>query len=137
METANVAAQANRNAAVAMARYYARQFDAAIAQAQTTIDMEPFYPAYLFLGLACQQAGRGSEAIAALEHASRLSQRSTMTMAALGAALAADGRTSEATSILMITAGMPPLMSMLNSERWLCIEARLFSQKRFTRCFRQ
>ena len=41
---------------------------------------------------------------------------------------------SEATSILMITAGMPPLMSMLNSERWLCIEARLFSQKRFTRC---
>ena len=44
---------------------------------------------------------------------------------------------SEATSILMITAGMPPLMSMLNSERWLCIEARLFSQNRFTRCLRQ
>src|SRR5688572_754603 len=88
------------NAAVAMAHYYARQFDRAIAQAQTTVDMEPFYPAYLFLGLAYQQAGRGSEAIAALEHASRLSQRSTMTIAALGAALAADGRTSEAAAIL-------------------------------------
>lgn len=88
------------NAAVAMAHYYARQFDAAIAQAQTTIDMEPFYPAYLFLGLACQQAGRGPEAVAALEHASRLSQRSTLTMAALGAALAAGGRTSEAASVV-------------------------------------
>ena len=44
---------------------------------------------------------------------------------------------SEATSILMITAGMPPLMSMLNSERWLCIDARLFSQNRLTRCLKQ
>jgi serine/threonine protein kinase/tetratricopeptide (TPR) repeat protein len=88
------------NAAGAMAHYYARQFDAAIAQAQTTIDMEPFYPAYLFLGLACQQAGRGSEAIAALEQASRLSQRSTMTIAAFGAALAAEGRTSAAVAVL-------------------------------------
>ena len=44
---------------------------------------------------------------------------------------------SEATSILRITAGMPPLMSMLNNERWLCMEARLFNQKRFTRCLRQ
>jgi hypothetical protein len=28
-------------------------------------------------------------------------------------------------------------MSILNSERWLCIEARLLSQNRFTRCLRQ
>ncbi len=88
------------NAAVAMAHYYARQFDAAIAQAQATIDIEPFYPAYLFLGLACQQAGRRSDAIAALERASTLSQRSTMTLAALAAALAADGRMAEAAEIL-------------------------------------
>lgn len=88
------------NAAVAMAHYYARQFDAAITQAQAAIDMEPFYPAYLFLGLACQQTGRRREAIEALERASTLSQRSTMTVAALGAALAADGRTSEAAAIL-------------------------------------
>jgi serine/threonine protein kinase/tetratricopeptide (TPR) repeat protein len=88
------------NAAVAMAHYYARQFDAAIAQAQATIDMEPFYPAYLFLGLACQQTGRRSDAIGAFERASTLSQRSTMTLAALGAGLAADGRTSEAGGIL-------------------------------------
>jgi serine/threonine protein kinase/tetratricopeptide (TPR) repeat protein len=88
------------NAALAMAYYYARRFDAAIAQAQVTIDLEPFYPAYLFLGLACQQAGRSSDAVAALERASALSQRSTMTLAALGAALAADGRKAEAAAIL-------------------------------------
>jgi tetratricopeptide (TPR) repeat protein len=88
------------NAAVAMAHYYARQFDAAIAQAQATIDIEPFYPAYLFLGVACQQAGRHAEAIAALERATSLSQRSTMTLAALGGALAAAGQTSKAGDIL-------------------------------------
>ena len=88
------------DAAVAMTLYYARQFDTAIAQAQATIDMEPFYPAYLFLGLACQQTGRRSDAIGAFERASTLSQRSTMTRAALAAALAADGRTSEADGIL-------------------------------------
>jgi serine/threonine protein kinase/tetratricopeptide (TPR) repeat protein len=89
------------NAAVAMAQYYARQFDAAIAQAQSTIDLDPnFYPAQLFLGLACQQTGRASDAIAALERATTLSQRSTMTVAALGGALASDGRTAETAAIL-------------------------------------
>lgn len=88
------------HAAVAMVQYYARQFDAAIAQAHSTIAMEPFYPAYLFLGLACQQTGRHAEAIAALECACSLSQRSTMTLAALGAAMAAGGRTAEAAGIL-------------------------------------
>jgi TolB-like protein/Tfp pilus assembly protein PilF len=88
------------SAAVAMAHYYARHFDAAIAQAQATIDVEPFYPAYLFLGLACQQSGRTSDAVAALERASSLSQRSTMTLAALAAALAADGRRSDAIASL-------------------------------------
>jgi TolB-like protein/Flp pilus assembly protein TadD len=88
------------NAAVAMVHYYARHFDAAIAQAQSTIAMEPFYPAYLFLGLACQQTGRHAEAIAALERACTLSQRSTMTVASLGAALAAGGQTAEAAGIL-------------------------------------
>jgi serine/threonine protein kinase/tetratricopeptide (TPR) repeat protein len=88
------------NAALAMALHYARQFDAAIAQAQSTIDLEPFYPAYLVLGLACQETGRRSEAIAALEHASRLSHRNTLTLAALGGALAEDGRTAETAAIL-------------------------------------
>ena len=62
--------------------------------------MEPFYPAYLFLGLAYQQVGRLSEAIAAHERANALSQRSTMTVAALGAALAAEGRASEALEVV-------------------------------------
>jgi tetratricopeptide (TPR) repeat protein len=89
------------NAAVAMAHYYAHQFEAAVAQAQATIDMDAsFYPAQLFLGLSCQRAGRRSEAVAALERASALSQRSTMTVSALGAALASDGRTLQAASIL-------------------------------------
>jgi serine/threonine protein kinase/tetratricopeptide (TPR) repeat protein len=90
------------NAATAMVHYYARQFDAAIAQAQSTIAMDAsFYPAHLFLGLACQQTGRRSEAIAALERASGLSQRSTMTVSALAAALANDGREAETAAILM------------------------------------
>jgi tetratricopeptide (TPR) repeat protein len=89
------------NAAVAMAHYYARQFEAAAAQAQKTIDMDAsFYPAQLFLGLSCQQIDRRTEAIAALERASTLSQRSMMAVSALGAALAADGRTREAADIL-------------------------------------
>jgi serine/threonine-protein kinase len=89
------------NAAVAMTHYYAHQFEAAIAQARATIDMDAsFYPAQLFLGLSCQQAGRRAEAIAALERASHLSQRSTMTVSALGAAMASDGRTTEAAAIL-------------------------------------
>jgi tetratricopeptide (TPR) repeat protein len=89
------------NAAAAMAQYYAHQFEAAIAQAQATIEMDAgFYPAQLFMGLSCQQAGRPSEAIAALERASALSQRSTMTLSALAAALASDGRMKEAAAIL-------------------------------------
>jgi tetratricopeptide (TPR) repeat protein len=85
-----------------MAQYYARRFDAAIAQAQSTIDMDPdFYPAQLFLGLACQQSGRGSDAIAALARATELSRRSTMTVAALGGALANEGRAREAAAILI------------------------------------
>ena len=88
------------NSALAMAQHYARQFDAAIAQAQSTIDMEPFYPAYLILGLANQETGRLSEAVAALERATSLSQRSTLMLAALGGALAKDGRTAEAAAIL-------------------------------------
>jgi TolB-like protein/Tfp pilus assembly protein PilF len=88
------------NAALAMAQHYARRFDAAIAQAQSTIDLEPFYPAYMILGLAYQETGRRSEAIAALEHASRLSHRNTLTVAALGGALAKDGRTAETAVIL-------------------------------------
>jgi serine/threonine protein kinase/Tfp pilus assembly protein PilF len=89
------------NAAVAMTHYYARQFEAAMARAQATVDMDDsFYPAQLFLGLSCQQVGRRSEAIAALERASQLSQRSTMTVSALGAAMASDGRTREAAAIL-------------------------------------
>jgi serine/threonine-protein kinase len=89
------------NAAVAMTLYYAHQYGAAVAQAQLTLDMDAsFYPAQLFLGLACQQSGRRSEAIAALEHAASLSQRSTMTLAALGAAFAADARPLDAARVL-------------------------------------
>jgi serine/threonine protein kinase/tetratricopeptide (TPR) repeat protein len=88
------------NAAVAMAQYYAREFDAAATQAQATIALdESFYPAHLFFGLACQQVGRRSDAIAAFERASALSRRSTMTVAALGAALAADGQSPRAGAI--------------------------------------
>jgi len=90
------------NAAVAMAHYYAHQFDAAIAQAQATVGLDAdFYPAQLFLGLSLQAVGRHGEATAALERACDLSQRSTMTVSALGAALASAGRTAEAVRVLI------------------------------------
>lgn len=89
------------NAAVAMTYYFARRFTAAVAHAQSAVAMDPdFYPAHWFLGLACQQSERRSDAIAALERASDLSQRSTMMVAALGAALAHDGRVAEAAATL-------------------------------------
>jgi serine/threonine protein kinase/tetratricopeptide (TPR) repeat protein len=89
------------NAAVVMTYYFAREFDAAIAQGRTTIDLDPtFYSAHLFLGLSYQQAARLPEAVASLERASSLSGRSTMTVAALGAALAESGRGKEANDVL-------------------------------------
>ena len=89
------------NAAVGMTYYYARHFDAAIAQARSTVELDAdFYPAHLFLGLSCQQAGQHADAVAALERASSLSHRSTMIVSALGAALASAGRRPEAAAIL-------------------------------------
>jgi len=89
------------NAAVVMTYYFVRRNDAAIVHGVQALELDPnFYPMHFYLGLAYQQAGRLSEAIAALERASTLSQRSTMTLAALGAALAADGRTAEAAGML-------------------------------------
>ena len=89
------------NAAVVMTYYFARQFDAALAQARSTLDLDAdFYPTHLFLGLTCQQTGQRSEAVIALERASSLSHRNTMIVAALGAALADDGRTTEAAAIV-------------------------------------
>ena len=73
------------NAAVVMTYYFVRRNDAAIA----------LYPSTFISDSLSRLHG-----VRALERASTLSQRSTMTLAALGAALAADGRTSEADGIL-------------------------------------
>ena len=89
------------NAAVFMTYYFVRRHHSAIVHGVQALELDPnFYPMHFYLGLAYQQAGRLSEAISALERASTLSQWSTMTLAALGAALATDGRTSEADGIL-------------------------------------
>ena len=89
------------NAAVVMTHYFTRQFDAAVAHGQTTIDMDPgFYPAHIFLGLSYQQTGRLTDAVTSLERAASLSGRSTMTVAALAGALAAGGHAREASDLL-------------------------------------
>jgi serine/threonine protein kinase/tetratricopeptide (TPR) repeat protein len=89
------------NAAVPMTYYFARRFDAAVASGQSAVELDPgFYPAHWFLGLSYQQVGRRADAIATLERASTLSNRSTMMVAALGGALASDGRTADTAAIL-------------------------------------
>jgi tetratricopeptide (TPR) repeat protein len=89
------------NAAVVMTCYFTRRFDDAIAHGRSAIVLDPdFFPLHFYLGLAYQQAGLRSEAVASFQRANTLSRESTLTMAGLGAAMAADGHADEARAIL-------------------------------------
>jgi tetratricopeptide (TPR) repeat protein len=89
------------NAFAALERYYARQYGEAIEQCLRTIEMEPnFYLTRSILGMAYGQQGRFAEAAVELRQAERLSSRSPITLANLGALHAAWGQQEEARTIL-------------------------------------
>lgn len=82
-------------------RYFARDYDAAVAQFKSTLELDPNYlVTYLFLGQAYVQQGRFDEAQAAFQRAADLSQRSAVSLGLLGHCLAAAKRDQDARKIL-------------------------------------
>jgi tetratricopeptide (TPR) repeat protein len=78
------------HAHVAWHHYIARQFAEALEQAERVVRMEAgFHWGYFFAGWALDRLGRGSEAVAALREAVRVSGSSPVMLAGLGHALAA------------------------------------------------
>jgi TolB-like protein/Tfp pilus assembly protein PilF len=77
--------------------YFARDYDAAIAQCRRTIDMDPRFPhGHWMLGQAYREKKMAAEAIAALRIAFDASGRSPRNLATLGHALAVAGQRAEA-----------------------------------------
>lgn len=73
--------------------HFSRQYDSAIAYLTAAIELaSDFFPSHLFLGQVLIEAGRASDAIAPLDKAMELSNRSAEVVAALSAAQARAGR---------------------------------------------
>ena len=88
------------SAALGWAQFHRGNFDAAAQQCQRTIDLNAnFEPAWLWGGLAHEGAGRYPEALRMLKRAVELSNRSPITMAALGRVYALSGDTVSARRI--------------------------------------
>jgi TolB-like protein/Tfp pilus assembly protein PilF len=88
-------------ASLAMILYLARRYDQAVNVLERTQEIHPdhFLP-HLRMGLVRTQQKRHQEAIRELETAARLADRSTETLAALGMAYAASGKTEQAMGIV-------------------------------------
>ena len=81
--------------------YMARDFSAALEQSWKTLALEArFAPAQHTLGLAYEQMGLSEEAIVEFQNARTCSDGHPSTVAALGHALAADGRRGQAVELL-------------------------------------
>lgn len=86
---------------IGFALYYARQYDQAIAQLRTTLEMTCQFPlAHLWLGRAYQQQGRYAEALAAFREASMGLGEWPVTIAAMGYVYGVSGQTAEAHRVL-------------------------------------
>lgn len=80
------------NAVLGHCYFYARDFEAAIEQAQSSIELDPQFPvSYVCLGQACLQLKRIPEALTAFEQAVRFSQQAPIMMAFLAHAQAVAG----------------------------------------------
>lgn len=78
------------HAHVAWHHYMAREYAAALAQAEKVMRMEPgFHWGYFFAGWALERLGRGSDAVTTLKDAARCSSSNPVMLAGLGHALAA------------------------------------------------
>jgi TolB-like protein/DNA-binding SARP family transcriptional activator/tetratricopeptide (TPR) repeat protein len=88
------------SAALGWAQFHRGNFDAAAQQCQRTIELNAnFEPAWLWGGLAHEGAGRHAEALRMLKRAAELSNRSPVTMTALGRSYALSGDTASARRI--------------------------------------
>jgi tetratricopeptide (TPR) repeat protein len=75
--------------------------EASIENSLKTIELDPnFGPAYQYLGLSYLTLGRNSDAIAALEKAVELTNRSGITLGDLGYVYAASGKQTEADKLI-------------------------------------
>jgi tetratricopeptide (TPR) repeat protein len=84
-----------------MVHYWARQYDAAIAECRKTLEMDPdFAIAHYLLGWVYEQKGMYDEAIAELRTAQTLSGRAPKHAARLAHVYAAAGREADARKIL-------------------------------------
>jgi serine/threonine-protein kinase len=80
---------------------YSREYDKAIEQCSTTLELDPtFILALVFLGQAHEQLGAFSSAIAAFERAVEISNRHPTYLAELGHGFAAAGRHADALKVL-------------------------------------
>jgi serine/threonine-protein kinase len=85
---------------IGFAFYFARQYDRAIEQGKSTIEMDrSFVLGYFFLGLAQEQTRRSGMAVAAFQKAVDLSGRSSVYLAALAHAYAVSGKRGEAREV--------------------------------------
>jgi serine/threonine-protein kinase len=86
----------------AWVRYFARDFDQAMAQAQAAVQLWPDYPAgHYMLGLAYEEHGKLAEAIAAFQHGLEAAGEELPYLeSALGHALGRAGRRAEARQVL-------------------------------------
>jgi TolB-like protein/Flp pilus assembly protein TadD len=81
--------------------YMARENVRAVEQARKTLEVEPqFSPAYHVLGLACEQMGKFTEAIAALQRAQQGSVGNPINLASLGYTYGRARHKSEAKKVL-------------------------------------
>jgi TolB-like protein/Flp pilus assembly protein TadD/predicted Ser/Thr protein kinase len=86
-----------------MSLYYGHRYDQAVKQLRATVDMEPnYYVSHMLLGLAYEQQGDLSSALAELQTANKLALGGDQlqTMAELGHLYGRLGRRSEAEQIL-------------------------------------
>jgi serine/threonine protein kinase/Flp pilus assembly protein TadD len=75
--------------------------EASIENSLKIIELDPnFAPAYEYLGLSYLKRGRNAEAVAALEKAANLTNRSSITLGHLGYVYAAAGRRTEAIAVI-------------------------------------
>jgi tetratricopeptide (TPR) repeat protein len=84
-------------AALGWGHYFGRRFDAAIAQCERALELDPAMSVtHLWMGLALGQLGRAAEAVSAYEEAVRLSPGEPLAAAFLAHGLALAGREDEA-----------------------------------------
>ena len=89
-------------------RYYARQYEEAIAACRRTLDLESdFLEAHIGLGLAYKEMGQFDRALTELEKAGTLSERNPLVLGVLGATLAEAGRPDEALDLIRELDGKP------------------------------